>query len=53
MLSVHIPKDRKKLERQAKALECLLNQDTDEESRNIHRQALDACKQALNAFEGI
>ena len=48
MLNVQVPRDRKKLEKQIKALECLLSQDTDEVSKNIHRQALESCKQALN-----
>ena len=49
MLNVQVPRDRKKLEKQIKALECLLSQDT----KNIHRQALESCKRSLNTFEGI
>ena len=47
MLSVQIPKDRKRLERSIAALEWQINQDLNEEDRNIHMQVLEAYKQAL------
>lgn len=52
MIKVTLPKDRAALERQVKALKILLEQDTREKDRQIHRQALEDTERALQGMEG-
>ena len=46
-LKVEIPNDQNRLRRQIEALEWQLTQDTREEDRKIHQDALDAMKKKL------
>lgn len=47
MLKVIIPSNQEKIKRQIEALEWQITQDTDEKSKRIHQQALEALKNAL------
>lgn len=46
-ITVHIPQDAEKLKQSIVALEYQLEHDADEQSREIHRQALSKMKNAL------
>ncbi|MBR1930354.1 MAG: hypothetical protein IJ833_02620 [Lachnospiraceae bacterium] len=50
-LYVQIPKDVEKLKRSISVLEWQLQQDKDEQSKEIHRQTLEAFKAALSGRE--
>lgn len=53
MLSVEIPKNAEKLKRQIAALSDLLEQDTDEQSKCIHADAIKASMKALQAMQAV
>lgn len=51
MLRIEIPKNEERLKRQIAALADLLEHDTDEQSRRIHKDALKASMEALDAMQ--
>ena len=46
MITIEIPKDLSKIEKQIAALEWQIKQDTNEKDREIHKQALQELKDA-------
>lgn len=50
MLEVVIPTDKKTLERQIKALEYALKQDTNSKDKLIHQEALESLQRTYDAI---
>jgi DNA-binding NarL/FixJ family response regulator len=53
LLKSVIPESKAKIEKQIKALEYILKQDTNEKDREIHAQALNALREAIKALEEV
>jgi HPt (histidine-containing phosphotransfer) domain-containing protein len=53
MLKVVIPESKAKIQRQIEALEYALSQDTRENDKEIHTEAIKALKEALEALEAV
>ncbi|MDI3478626.1 MAG: hypothetical protein PWQ59_2151 [Thermoanaerobacterium sp.] len=51
MLKVVIPSNQDKIKRQIEALEWQITQDTDEKSRRIHEEVLEALGNALKGLD--
>lgn len=53
MLKVIIPNNQEKIKQQIEALEWQIKQDTDEKSRKIHEEALEALGNALKRLDKV
>lgn len=47
MLKVEVPQDKAELQKQIKALECVMKNDTTEKEKEIHSRVLKGLKEAL------
>lgn len=53
MLKVTIPESKAKIQRQIEALEYALSQDSRQKDKDIHTEALQALREALDALETV